>query len=203
MGAEGANKNQSMNFSEKDIHILIADFDILSHVTFKKSIDVGRYPIESAFTIKEVRKKLGLRKYHLLIIGDQLPDGSGIEQIEPILEDHPYLQIWCLAAKKNLKAAQVLKDKVYRITCKPIRWDDIFGVMKLLRNFVSRYSLVDREEDVNKDLFGRVFLTLEDAAIHQAKSRKPKFIVKQWCLADEDDGCYITYYQEVIKDFLI
>jgi hypothetical protein len=95
-------------------------------------------------------------------LGDPLPDGKGWEHIEEIKTGHPYLQIWCMVEKLNLKAALVHKRQVFRITPKPIRPDDLNGIRKLLRNLDNHYYLMDEGSDIKENHFGTVSPTLEE-----------------------------------------
>ncbi len=184
----------------KEVRVLIADMDIASHEIVKEFINAKRYIIESAFTIKEIKQKLGQEKYHVLVLGDPLPDGNGWEHLEAIKNDHPYLQIWCLVEKLNLKAALEHKRQVFRITPKPIRPDDLNGIRKLLRNLDNHYYLMDEGGDIKKNHFGTVYPTLAEAVIKKGNSRTPKVVVKEWKLGDDDDG-FIVYYKELVTEF--
>lgn len=184
----------------KEIKVLIGDMDIPSHEAVKDFIGAKRYKIESAFTIKEIKEKLEGQKYHVLLLGDPMPDGNSWEHIEPIKNDHPYLQIWCIVEKLHLKAALEQKKKAFRITPKPLRQDDLFGIAKLLRNLDNHYILIDEGTDIHKDHFGTIYPTLEEAVIKKGKSRTPKVVVKEWCRGD-DDGNYVVYYKELVTEF--
>lgn len=184
----------------KQVRVLIADMDISSHEFVKEFINAKRYILESAFTIKEIKLKLDQEKYHVLLLGDPLPDGKGWEQLEEIKTNHPYLQIWCLVEKLNLKAALEFKKHTFRLTPKPIRQDDLNGMRKLLRNLDNHYILIDEGSDFRKDHFGTIYPTLEEAVIKKGKSRTPKVIVKEWSRGD-DDGNYVIYYKELVDEF--
>lgn len=184
----------------KQIKILIADMDIPSHEWVKEFINAKRYIVESAFTIKEVKQKLSRDKFHLLLLGDPLPDGNSWEELESIKKDHPYLRTWCLVEKRNLKTAIEYKPHAYRIIPKPLRQDDLNGIRNLLNNLDNHYYLIDEGEDVQKDRFGRYYPTLEEAIIKKDRSHTPRVIVKAWTQGDNDGG-FIVYYKELVTDF--
>jgi hypothetical protein len=191
--------NHPMYHHLKEIKVLIGDMDIPTHEIVKDFIGAKRYKIESAFTIKGIREKLVREKYHFLLLGDPMPDGNSWEEIDAIKNDHPYLQIWCIAQKLNLKAALEHKKKAFRITPKPLRPDDLNGIAKLLRNLDNHFILIDAGADINNDNFGTIYPTLEEAIIKKEKSKTPKVVVKEWCRGD-DDGNYVVYYKERITE---
>jgi two-component system response regulator PilR (NtrC family) len=151
---------------EPDIRELLA-------LTLKKmSIQVM-----TAATVGEAREQLNQNDFNLCITDMRLPDGSGLELLETIQQDHPHIPVAVLTAHGNMDLAiQSLKAGAFDFVSKPVD----LTILRQLVNTALKLSCSSSQKDrrSRKTLLGKssAMQNTRAAIAKLARSQAPVYI---------------------------
>ena len=139
--------------------ILVVDDERTLRFTLKEGLSEDGYRVETAADCAEALQKLDRDEFHLVLLDQKLPDGSGIELLKKIRAKRKEIQVVIMTAfGKFEQAVEATKAGCYEYVAKPFELDH----MKLIiQNALSRTRLaeeVTRLRDVERRRAGSMLI---------------------------------------------
>jgi response regulator RpfG family c-di-GMP phosphodiesterase len=146
-----------MEDTEKKVKVLYIDDEINNLTAFKANFR-RIYHVFTTDSLEEARKILGDHEIHVIISDQRMPDMTGIEFFESILEEHPEPLRMLLTGYADINAVidAINKGQVYKYFPKPWNEKDLQeNIDKAYHLYTLRkenHELTDKLLDVNHKL---------------------------------------------------
>lgn len=146
-----------MEDSGKKINVLYLDDEVNNLTAFRANFR-RIYDVFTAVNAKEARKILDENEIHVIISDQRMPEISGIEFFESILNEHPEPLRMLLTGYADINAVidAINKGQVYKYFPKPWNDDELReNIEKAFDLYVLRkenHELTDKLLDVNQKL---------------------------------------------------
>lgn len=146
-----------MEDSGKKINVLYLDDEVNNLTAFRANFR-RIYEVFTAVNAKEARKILDENEIHVIISDQRMPEISGIEFFESILNEHPEPLRMLLTGYADINAVidAINKGQVYKYFPKPWNDDELReNIEKAFDLYVLRkenHELTDKLLDVNQKL---------------------------------------------------
>ena len=112
-------------------NILIVDDEKLIRWSMKQKLGSWGYQVSEAEDIQEALRKISQETPDLVTLDIKLPDGSGIELLKEIKENHPVLPVIMITAFGVVDVAvQALKLGAYDFIEKPINFEKLENIVR-------------------------------------------------------------------------
>ncbi len=112
-------------------NILIVDDEKLIRWSMKQKLGSWGYQVSEAEDIQEAMRKISQETPDLVTLDIKLPDGSGIELLKEIKENHPVLPVIMITAFGVVDVAvQALKLGAYDFIEKPINFEKLENIVR-------------------------------------------------------------------------
>jgi DNA-binding NtrC family response regulator len=131
--------------------ILVVDDERTLRFTLKEGLSEEGYRVEAAADGAEALERLKQDEYHLVLLDQKLPDGSGLDLLKEIRTRHPDIQVVMMTAYGQIaQAVQATKAGCYDYLSKPFELDH---VKLVIQNALAQTRLTDevvRLRDVDR-----------------------------------------------------
>ncbi|MBM4403965.1 MAG: sigma-54-dependent Fis family transcriptional regulator [Candidatus Cloacimonetes bacterium] len=122
--------------NKSDVRILIVDDSIETLQMFKSQLG-GDYTVYTANSLAEGRVLLEKTRFHIAIIDMILPGEHGVDLIQEIKQQYPYVAVIAISGQATIEdAVTAMKLGAAEFIVKPIRKLDLINILveKILRN---------------------------------------------------------------------
>ncbi len=137
--------------------ILIVEDDPTQREILEEVLKKKKYYVEGVGGISEAKEKLERRDFNVILLDYRLPDGDGLDLLQHIKKNYPYLPVIVITAYASVEqAVEAMKAGAYHYLAKPINLEELKIIVD---KALADYKLV-REVELLKE---RVkFLSTQD-----------------------------------------
>lgn len=111
--------------------VLVVDDDQGLRLSVKNTlVELGHFQVDEAFDGVNALEKIKSGSYNLVILDVDMPRMSGLEALNAIKEYDPTIIVIVMTAYANINdAVKVVKDGAYNYIAKPIKGEDLVGLV--------------------------------------------------------------------------
>ncbi|MBI2269858.1 MAG: response regulator [Bacteroidetes bacterium] len=139
---------------ETKIKVLYVDDEANNLISFKANYRKF-YDIHTAGSAEEARKILRSNDIHIIITDQLMPNTTGVQFLESIIEEHPYPMRMILSAYADIEAVieAVNKGQIYKYIMKPFQAEEL---KKTIDNAYSHYAFRKNDKKL-LDKYRKIF----------------------------------------------
>lgn len=121
--------------------VLVVDDDAGLRLSVKNTLSsTGKFDVEEAFDGVDAVEKVKSNNYNMVLLDVDMPRMTGLEALKVIKEHDPSIIVLILTAYANINdAVQVVKEGAYNYVQKPVKGDELVGMVE---KAIYAYSMI-------------------------------------------------------------